>query len=83
MKNTTIKNAYLVISCSEIRAMLHAAELEKKVRGEDRESITITLVDITVYPGGPCQPPQIASWSIIQAVDRLVDESNNALELRC
>lgn len=75
MKNTTIKNAYLVISCSEIRVMLHAAELEKKVRGEDRESICIVLRDIVVLGDG-----SITSWSIMQAVDRLTAESNNALE---
>lgn len=72
MKNT-INHAYLVLSVGEIRAMLHAALLEQKVRGEGRESICIVLRDITVSDDG-----QISS--VMEAVDRLVVESNNALE---
>lgn len=62
-----------MLSVSDIRAILHAAELEKKVRGETRESICIVLRGITVSDDG-----QISS--VMEAVDKLTAESNNALE---
>lgn len=79
MKNIT--NAYLVLSVSDIRAMLHAAELEQKVRGESRESISIVLRNIVVtFDEG--DKPQISDWSVMAAVDTCVAESNIALDSR-
>lgn len=77
MKNIT--NAYLVLSVADIRAMLHAAELEQKVRGESRESITIVLEDITIICEGE-EFPQITAWSVAAAVERHVAVSNEDLE---
>lgn len=77
MKNTT--NAYLVLSVANIRAMLHAAELEQKVRGEPtRESVTIVLHDIAINYDESLQP-QVASWSIVEAVNKLVVVYNEYL----
>lgn len=59
--------------------MLHAGELEQKVRGESRESICIVLRDLAIsFDIG--DKPQIPSCSIMRAVDNLVAESNKYLE---
>lgn len=79
MKN--ISNAYLVLSVAEIRAMLHAGELEKKVRGEDRESITIVLNNLVVVEDD-YGDAQIDTCSLMRAVDWCVAASNEYLDNR-
>lgn len=79
MKNIT--NAYLVLSVADIRAMLHAAELEQKVRCEVHETVCIVLKNIEIsFDEG--DKPQISSWSIVAAADKLVAESNEDLNIR-